>query len=243
MRSDKPPSFCLSSLWNSCNACLDRKHLKEANVGRQTSACKGPIQTSCIWGESASNVCVCTWEQVCYSSRPLISSEWKWAVNVKFFLKCSTRVLRKPSSSARAGFSWALLTAPLFSVCFHDICMTSPRQSPVILMVRRIIKSARRSSVNINQAEPSLSDLGPLVAYLKPCQRSAGCGMSTSKHAGAVASAGPSDGVNSSLPSLQCNRDQGGSLALTCEGPKPAKNTQRNTTWLSSASLYWTWGR
>lgn len=93
----------------------------------------------------------------------------------------------------------------------------------MILMVRRIIKSARRSSVNINQAEPSLSDLGPLVAYLKPCQRSAGCGMSTSKHARAVASAGPSDGVNSSLPSLQCNRDQGGSLALTGEGPNRPK--------------------
>lgn len=107
----------------------------------------------------------------------------------------------------------------------------------MILMVRRIIKSARRSSVNINQAEPSLPDLGPLVAYLKPCQRSAGCGMSTSKHARAVAPAGPSDGVNSSLPSLQCNRDQAGSLALTCEGPKPAKNTQQHNLIVFSLAL------
>lgn len=150
------------------------------------------------------------------------------------------------SSSAQLvpGFSWALLTTPLFWVCFHDICMTSPRQSSVISMVWRIIKSAHRFSGNINQADPSLS-LRPRspVAYLKPCQRSAGCGMSASKHASAVASAGLSDGINRPLPSLQSNRDQGGSLGMTCEGPKPSKNTQRNTTWLSWALLHWTWGR
>lgn len=121
--------------------------------------------------------------------------------------------------------------------------MTSPRRSPVILTVRRIIKSARRFSANINQADPSLADPGPPVAYLKPCQRSAGCGMSASKHARAVAWAGPVWWHKQGLPSLQSHRDQGGSSGMTCEGPKPAKNTQRNTTPLSSAWLYWTWGR
>lgn len=57
-----------------------------------------------------------------------------------------------------SGFSWALLTTPLVWECFHDICMTSPKQSSVISTVWRIIKSARRFSVNINQADPSLSD-------------------------------------------------------------------------------------
>lgn len=63
--------------------------------------------------------------------------------------------------------------------------------------------------------------------------------MSTSKHARAVASAGPSDGVNRPLPSLQSNRDQGGSLALTCEGPKPAKKhaAQHNLIVFSFALL------
>lgn len=122
-----------------------------------------------------------------------------------------------------SGFSWALLTMPLFWVCFHDICMTWPKPSFVISTVWRIIKSARElPREHKSSRSVSLRPRFP-VAYLKPCQRRAGCGMSTSTHARAVASAEPSDGINSPLPSLQSNRDQGGLLGMTCEGPNGPK--------------------
>lgn len=84
-------------------------------------------------------------------------------------------------------------TTPL-SFLWHLYAFCSDRSS-VALTVWRIIKFAFCFSWK-NKSSQSIS-LRPrsLVAYLEPCQRSTGCGMSKGKHAKAVLSAVP-DSIN-----------------------------------------------
>lgn len=130
MRSDRPPSFCLSRLWNSFETCVYHKHPKESNVSRETSTYKGPIQTSCKWRKSALNVCFCTsragllfW-QTCDQLNQCESEEWMSS----FSLKCSIRVFGKLSSSGRAGVLLSLIDRAIilgvFSWHLYDLTKT-----------------------------------------------------------------------------------------------------------------------
>lgn len=127
-----PPSFCLSRLRNSLETCVDHQQSEESKVRREMSLYKGPIQTSCVWSKSASNVCFCTSVGRFVISADLWSarSGWKWGANVKVLLKCSTGVLGKPSSSACAGVLLSLtdraIIMGVFSWHLYDLTETKP---------------------------------------------------------------------------------------------------------------------